>query len=131
ILACPVGCGMGAMGAMGGTGGKCFRAGTPVWGVGRVRSAIEAVRLGQRVATWLAGESGLTASLAKSDTPIDPRSWRRVVLRREAEGNWCEAEFLRPLSWLAESGVAKVGDWAVLELPEMGVEGEFAVTAIE
>jgi hypothetical protein len=50
-------------------------------------------------------------------------------LRRERlDGGWCEADLLRPRSWLGGAGV---GCWVPVNLPEMGAHGLFRVLSVE
>ncbi|VTS04826.1 Uncharacterized protein OS=Chthoniobacter flavus Ellin428 GN=CfE428DRAFT_6185 PE=4 SV=1 [Tuwongella immobilis] len=116
--------------------GNCFAAGTMVWlgscdTDGRSQQRIEQVRLGQRVLTWLAGES--SGEHAAADTGIDPASWRVVHLRWDYPdgGGSVEAELLRSADWMIAHSVPPVGQTIRLDLPEMGAEGNAIVTAIE
>jgi DNA/RNA non-specific endonuclease/Pretoxin HINT domain len=52
-----------------------------------------------------------------------------VRLRRERfDGGWCEADLLRPRSWLGGAGV---GCWVPVNLPEMGAHGLFRVLSVD
>jgi hypothetical protein len=94
-------------------------------------TTIETVRLGRRVLTWLEGEVGYAASVMAPGTAFVVERHHLVSLRQErVDGNWCEADLLRSLEWLASQGITKTGDRTVLDLPEMGVSGVFQVMAI-
>jgi hypothetical protein len=117
--------GKGQPGMGGGGCGNCFAAGTAIHRGASGTTAIEQVRLGQRVRTDLAcGES-------LADTTIDPASWRVIRLRWEDPEGWVEADLLRGPDWFGQLGAAQVGDTIELNLPEMGCEGQASIVAIE
>jgi hypothetical protein len=91
------------------------------------------LRMGDRVATWWAGESGYAESLAVADSNIDPATHRRIWFTQEYDdGSWKRFGLLRSVAWIAEQGIEQVGDWVeVSGFEEMGVEGEFQVMAID
>ena len=51
--------------------------------------------------------------------------------REEADGYRSDVGLLRPSDWLAANGVFAEGDRLELDLPEMGVSGEYQVMSIE
>jgi RHS repeat-associated protein len=109
--------------------GQCFAAGTVVWARGGERVGVEAVRLGDRVATWLPGEPG--AGSGGPDGIADPSGWRAVWLAQEdGEGGRLEVGLLRPAGWLSARGVEGPGGEVELDLPEMGAAGPFAVVEV-
>ena len=97
---------------------NCFVAGTRV-GDG----VIEGVELGSEQATWRVGEPGF-AGFAPELVLVRERE---VWLVQEADGGRAEVGFLRPESWFADMGVSAVGDWALLDLPELSLMGRFQV----
>ena len=102
-------------------------AGTRVWrGDGRA-SAIEEVRLGDRVATWLPGDRDGGES---ADVVLDPGGRREVWLTQTTADGILEVGLLRPAGWLAALGIRGSGDVAILDLPEMGAAGAFAVRSV-
>ena len=88
---------------------------------------IQDLRVGMRVL----GRNPVTAE-AERDLPTpDPATWRLVRVRMGREpSQFVDAELLRPLEWLDAEG-ATPGATIWLELPEMLVEGEAKVLAIE
>lgn len=89
---------------------NCFAAGTAVKGMGRIEDAV----LGTEVRTWRAGEFGYAEFW-----PVVATLREGVVrLVREAEGGVAKVGLLRSDAWLAENGIAAVGDRADLDLPK-------------
>lgn len=100
---------------------QCFAAGTRV-GDG----AIEDVQLGSEQSTWRVGEHGF-AGYAPELMRVRERE---VWLGQEIDGGRAEVEFLRGEEWFAERGVSAVGDWTLLDLPELSLKGRFQVVEL-
>jgi prophage maintenance system killer protein len=64
------------------------------------------------------------------DEEITPETWRGINLEvSKNDGSMAKVHLLRPLWWLEGAG-AKVGGTIALSMPEMGIEGEAKVLAI-
>ncbi len=104
-----------------------LRAGKPARGARLRTTPIQDLRVGMRVL----GRNPVRADADRDVPQPEPATWRLVRLRMEHEpGKSVDAELLRPLEWLEEVG-AKVGATIGLELPEMFVEGEAEVLAVQ
>ena len=90
-----------------------------------VIQAIETIRLGQRVV----GHNPLREQ-TQAAAAIEPATWRAVELHSFQYGVDYELAFLRPLSWIEETG-AKVGGSIDLVMPEIGLDGLAEVVAIK
>jgi hypothetical protein len=86
---------------------------------------IEDVRLGQRVV----GRNPL-AHETQPASRIEPAEWRAITLEMSPNGVVYELAFLRPLSWLTNLG-GEVGGTIPLVMPEMGLDGQATVLAVE
>ncbi len=88
---------------------------------------IQELRVGMRVV----GRSPLAEDADRGLPEPHTGAWRLVRVRMEHErGKFVDAELLRPVEWLEEEG-AEPGETIWLELPEMFLEGEAEILAIE
>ena len=102
---------------------SCFVAGTLVLLMGGDASAIDSIRVGDRVETSQGG----------TETDVD-ESWRVVHLLGqgyEASGDAFEVTLLRPTAWLEAHGVSDPGADVYLELKELGFRDWFTVSGLE
>jgi hypothetical protein len=62
-----------------------------------------------------------------------PFSCPRVVwlVQEGEEGNGLLAILLRSVEWIKEHGLARVGDWCELKIPDMGAIGRFQLMAVD
>ena len=102
---------------------SCFVAGTLVLLMGGDASAIDSIRVGDRVETSQGG----------TETDVD-ESWRVVHLLGQgygASGDAFEVTLLRPTAWLEAHGVSGPGADVYLELKEFGFRDWFTVSGLE
>ena len=103
--------------------------GTPV-DTPRGLPLIETLVPGNRVVTMAVSQSAVEESFEETKAVVSTHStiW---LSREEADGYRSDVGLLRPSDWLAANGVFAEGDRLELDLPEMGVAGEYQVMSIE
>jgi RHS repeat-associated protein len=108
--------------------GSCFEEGTMV-ATGDGPVAIESVNVGDRVIAPQDAKS----DVGSGDTVVNTATWRKATLAMQApgsSGDIIELEVLRPEATWRELG-AVAGGMVDLALPELGVEGQAKVLALE
>jgi hypothetical protein len=95
----------------------------------RGTQAIETIRIGQRVITYLPHER--TEPEPEEPTAMEWAAHRVITLLLPCEDEqWIRMQLLRDPDWFRMMA-PEVGDMIFLDMPEMGVEGDAIVEAIE
>jgi RHS repeat-associated protein len=112
--------------------GQCFAFGTLVWSGRGQGCSIEEFRIGRRVLCLLSSERDEETSRFELNETYDSLTHRTVrLIQIWEDGTRVDVRLLRSLEWLAEQNACRIGDKVILDLPELGAEGEFHVTAID
>jgi hypothetical protein len=117
-------------------GANCFAAGTLVTEGNGTKDQIQTLHIGERIATnvFYSGKGAPPPVIGDpNSTQVDPATWREVTLDMpdpKDPGNDYRMQLLEPLSWIAQNG-AKPGSWVSLNLPELQINGNAHVDAIE
>jgi hypothetical protein len=87
------------------------------------RRGIADEMLGDWLRTCQPGEAGIDRTEVVTEVAVG-------LVQEESDGSRLEVELLRAREWLSDTGVSLVGESVTLDLPEMGVGGEFQIVGI-